>query len=260
MTSSRNRQLEDLAADEVASLTGAGVERRDTGAEQAMRDFDIVFPDGRRGALEVTQLTIENLEAIMGALSRLGIDIETTALTRRWYLWLSMPDERPRGGATVRDLHENIVGYLAAIEDEGVTEFHQDPWLRSTSQAVARLLSRFPALDGGSSSTIQEQPRVQILPPGTVGMAEAEALVEEIKAVAWLPDNRRKLGVEGVDERHLFVWVHPWMPAGVALDEPAPNFPVELPSEVTHLWVARNSSTPPRRLWRYSVTGGWLHH
>jgi hypothetical protein len=140
--------------------------------------------------------------------------------------------------------------------DERVSEFHSDPWL-SSSPAVDRLLARFP-LDGGTSSTIQEQPRVQILPSGTVDMAGAEALVEEIKSVAWLLDNRRKLEVEGLDERHLFVWVHPWMPAGVALDEPPPDFPVDLPPEVYHLWIARNSSTPPRRLWRYSVTDGWL--
>lgn len=256
MLSSRNRRLEDLAAKEVASSTGARVKRRDTGAEQAMRDFDIVFPHGRRGALEVTQLTEQNMEAIMGALNKQGIDIETTVLARRWYVWLSMGDE-PFKGATIRDLRENVVGFLAALEDEGVSEFYSDPWLPS-SRATKQLLSRFP-LDGGTSSTMQEQPRVQILPPGTVGMAGAEALVKEIEGVAWLRDNRRKLDVEGMDECHLFVWVHPWMPAGVALDETAPDFEVDLPPEVSHLWVARNSSTPPRRLWRYSATEGWLH-
>lgn len=165
MPPSRNRQLEDLAAEQVQSLTGARVERRDTGAEQAMRDFEVVFPDGRRGALEVTQLTEQNLEAIMGALDKQGIDIETTVPARRWYLWLSLGDE-PFRGATVRDLREHVVEFLAALEEEGVTEFYSDPW-RSSNPAVDRLLSRFPALDGGSSSTNQKQPRVQILPPGT---------------------------------------------------------------------------------------------
>ena len=108
MPRSRKQQLEDLAAKEVERFAGARAERRDTGAEQAMRDFDIDFPDGRRGALEVTQLTIQNLEAIMGALSKYGIDIETTALASRWYLWLSLGDERQRGGATIRDLRDNV--------------------------------------------------------------------------------------------------------------------------------------------------------
>ncbi|MGH2817392.1 MAG: hypothetical protein ACRDJS_02885 [Actinomycetota bacterium] len=258
MPSRRSRRLEDLAALEVGRLTGARVEKRDTGAKQSMRDFEIVFSDGRRGALEVTQLTEENMEAIMGALDKVGLGIETTALTRRWYLWLSLGNE-PFRGASLRDLRKNVVGFLASLEQDGVTEFYPDPW-RPSSRAVDQLLSRFPVLDSGTSSTIQEQPRVQILPPGMAGIAEAETLVELIRAVAWLPDNRRKLDVDGVDDRHLFVWVHPWLPAATALDEPAPDIAVHLPPEVSHLWVALNTSAPPRRLWRYSATSGWFHH
>ena len=78
MPSRRSRRLEDIAALEVERLTGARVEKRDTGAKQSMRDFEIVFSDGRRGALEVTQLTEQNLEAIMGALDKEGIESKRT--------------------------------------------------------------------------------------------------------------------------------------------------------------------------------------
>jgi hypothetical protein len=61
MPSRRNRRLEDLASKEVASLTGARVERKDTGPRQSMPDFELLFRDGRRGVLEVTQLTEENM-------------------------------------------------------------------------------------------------------------------------------------------------------------------------------------------------------
>jgi hypothetical protein len=193
----------------------------------------------------------------MGVLNKEGIDVETDALARRWYLWLSLDDE-PFRGAIVRDLRKHVVTLLVSLEQEGVTEFHGDPW-RTPSGAVDRLLSRFPVLDGGTSSSNQAQPRVQILPPAMVGMAGPEALLALVRQVAWLPDNRRKLDV-GLDERHLFVWVHPWLPAATALDEPAPDIAVDLPTEVSHLWVALNSSAPPRHLWRYTTTGGWLHH
>lgn len=118
---------------------------------------------------------MQNLEAIMGALGKRGMDIETIALTRRWYVWLSMGDE-PFKGATIRDLHENVIGFLAALEDEGVTEFHSDPWLPSSRpQSSCYQDSPWTAAHPPPSKSSRA---FRFFPPGTAGMAGAEALVK----------------------------------------------------------------------------------
>src|SRR2546426_219441 len=82
-------------------------------------DFDLIYPDGSRGALEATG-SVDARRLQTQARIRKGGTIVPRARTRND--WLVFPTI----GADIRRIRESIDDYLAAVEEDGLTQFHTE--------------------------------------------------------------------------------------------------------------------------------------
>jgi hypothetical protein len=237
------------------ALGVALAERDHPGAPPGLHDFDILWPDRRPGALEVTILTDEPWHRLRAALAEHGDVIHTEELRRRWLIGSK---EAEYGHPPFREIRKQLVSHLARVEAEGRNDFTElDRW---SSPSVSRLLSELP-IDHGHSYDSLKQPRVIINAPGRTAMVSPDAthsaLEEEISSERFSGE-RTKLAASGAEERHLFVWLdsirfEEW--SGLCDAQPPAKSPA-VPEEVTAIWLAAMCPAEPV-VWRAEPPHPW---
>lgn len=251
---------ERAAAEVVAAGTAAVVL---PGPPSGRHDADLVLPSDRTIGLEVTQAADrEEIETWAAIASTRKASVP--GLARWWSVGLA-------SGARVKYAWDQLPTLLAGLEAVGATEHRwlanphrapcPDPALRRIEDRLDRLgvhhLHSMPlgAGKGGLSIVAHKD-------GGAVGV---EDLVAAVKGEVWKGDNRRKLTEMTADERHLFVWLDHTVPAarsvltlGLLL---IPT--IELPPELTTLWIAARSTDDDGNDWtplgtmRLTGTGPW---
>jgi hypothetical protein len=236
----------------VASLVGGEAVAHDTvGAPDGSYDFDVVLPDGRRIAVELTTPEDERRLALTKA--ALLPTYPVSGLARSW--WLTIGVEKP---TNIARLVQRGVPLLAVLEAHGIDWLHNyGPLLDQTQvQAVIDAARSVFALGASQVVALAETDSPEILfslHGGAGGGSEQiNALVEEHAGY-----NIGKLrAATGVVERHLFVSI-PLSQSSAELTmvtlRPPPTPPV-LPADLDVVWVTNWNEG---KIWRTRSGGRW---
>ena len=216
-------------------------------------DFDLI-----RGklvsAVEATRATNEHMERLYAAVMRedVGGDRFKRTLARNtWMIAVS-------ASTNIKRLLQRADALLAQLEFEGRKEFDVGDDTEN-SPTVKLLWDGLRVMYGG---IVESGPYTvhQILLPSDQGTLAPDQVVAAIECEAQKEDNRVKLARANTTERHLFVQLdHLAYPAHEAMRACGlPSRPVDLPSEITHVWVASHIGSAHRYLvWRFSALDGW---
>lgn len=240
---------------------GARWERRDVrGGKPGLYDFDLVFADHHREALEVSAYTDEPGEAQRSALE--GNDRrDSTALTRAWFV--SIPDRGLNLGDLLRGrTHDRVEAALVVLEGHGCERFVAAEYWTMTLRLgdQAPLVQAWKVLDEiGVSDASSIEPR-----PGDSAFFELRTsigLYVDLESVNRAVEDRAasnaaKLGAAtGVTARHLFVPIYfPAPMEFMASRHVEGSSPPALPPEVTRVWVL---GAPPQQVLCAEPPGEW---
>ena len=247
-------RAEERFAEEVLRRTlSIEVTGRDDGSAPRMPDVLFCLPDGRKGALEVTTIGVEQ-----------ALEREALAAKSEWYVtgasWTWMI--HVGAGVDMRDLRRHLSTLVLACEREGVADPRQ--MLRQAPDGEAfEWLTRSEVRMHGFGGTSRPG-AIDVLPGGGGG-----AIFEHLDELpAWLgerlgqPDlvsNLDKLVATGRSELHLFLRVHEsampfslYYPLAWGSYVPAARLPA--PPGLSGLWLAPAWKNPI--LW-WSVNAGW---
>lgn len=190
-------------------------------------DFDLVYPDGRKAAVEVTAAKDKPLEDLKGAINdekKGGRIVPRKSCSNDWMVIVSQK-------ANINRIRENIDVYLADVEKEGKEKFnaHTD---YHDSQAVHRILKDLQVEFG----TIVELDRPGIFISGPIleTTYNPKEVDRAVLCEAWKEDNRKKLRLSEHVEKHMFICIDSglWR-AWYAINKHKPSdLPVELPPEI----------------------------
>jgi hypothetical protein len=175
-------------------------------------------------------------------------------LDNSWYLTCS-----PDAGPTWNELEKQVIPVLQRMEIGGRTA--GGPW-RGSSRRSDRELAALNVLNAEIAPTIPagSPPTVRLTVHWDGGSLTAPQ-TPLTRIEQWLADPgdeqvgmRSKLKATGLAARHAFVWMDDYAAegAGHRLDDPPDRDP-DLPTEVTHVWLASAStgwSWAPHRGWR----------
>jgi hypothetical protein len=229
--------LEGVAGEIVRRvLGGARVEERDgvPGASPGVHDFDIVFADGSRLAVEVTMATDAPRRELWAAVAQHRWTFPH--LRRPWSLVIR-PETR------VGALHRAVGPLLAELERRGVDRFNAAEPHDTPGGELKDLGVRYARAVRG--------PGEPVVLVGTVGPADyfdGADVCEAVEREAAKADNARKLHAAGGGE--LFVWVDPHASSAYAAlsgDVSLPQQPPLLPAGVQGVWAARYIVRPDGR-------------
>jgi hypothetical protein len=230
----RGPAREELAAaDVVAGALGGHWESRDGARDPpGMHDFDVMLPDGRCIALEVTS-------AIDGAVVALSdAAFGTEARPQRWPAprlandWIvTIPQRRVR----VAEMMSAMLAILEAFEEHGHADV--DPHV-NYAYVSPRSEMPAPVVEAARRLVELRVNRARALAPPMDG--DAEMFITISRGIAADPGNRlvveraepkrKKLARASADEGHLFVWLDKTQPgAELAVAKmpppPAPQIP-----------------------------------
>ncbi|MGE3413602.1 MAG: hypothetical protein AB7L91_15400 [Dehalococcoidia bacterium] len=232
---------EDRAAEVVARVCGAAARRRDVrGGPQGLRDFDLVYLDGRVEPLEVTIAADEAYVVTENRIRRDASRPQATELTARWLVRAPDVESGPDGfpaATDIRRLRRRVVPLLAALESEGSFMFDtQSGWWGSSPRAVAIRALAALGIHGGSARPDHVGSVTFYVSRGTGDGLNLAAVVAREAGKA---DNRRKLAAVASVRRHLVIDVsmstgHPWVEAHYGRPS---RLDGKLPTEVTTVWV-----------------------
>ncbi len=233
------------------------MEARDVpGAPPSTRDFDIVWPEGRRAALEVTTITDRFERSAMAALGKHGTGITTDRLRRRWLVRIAPATSE--GRPDYPTLRRRLPELLAVLEAASVERVSCD-WSDGEPPIVRDLCALH--VDGASSWNSDLQPRILISSPGSATFVGPENLVKAVeRELAERADVRGKLARSGHEGRHAFFWVEAFdYPAfeGLCSSEQLPDRPAVCPAEVTTVWAAATGFDGELVVWRNTPPGPW---
>ncbi len=251
-------QAELAACRVIEAHLGVPVEQYDDGSQTGMHDLDILYPDARRGAVEVTAAEDQALAADYGALRRRPV-LHDGRLTRGWLAVV-------RQSASVNRLRAELPDVLHQLERAGVYEasvyrqgspHEQSEWASGLVAGVGAETVKATASFSAGTIALTGAMRVSWL---SQDPDDVVAFVEQF--VASRPEDVVKLERSGADERHLFIWSGVFStgwrelrPLGLdiaALPARAPQLPLAL----THVWVAAEV-TRPSRIVTWCAAGGW---
>lgn len=221
-------------------------------------DIDLWIPDGRRIAVEVTQIICGELVAQM----RSEASWLTTTLQMDW--WVELRDEHVRVKG-LRDIVEAELAILEAIMpplavDASTTQHYAEiePIPRRLSEIGVVNVARLPVLPA------QRGVGHVLLRAGVRSFAPMEDAFPEINKAA--VDNHAKLRRAQADERHLFVWIEsPHPTAGTwSHGEDLPPISLQLPDGIDAVWLSpvRDGTDTVRitdRVWLFRTDGGWSY-
>jgi hypothetical protein len=253
---------EESAGTIVAQQVGGKLVALDVlGAPDATHDLDVLLPDGRRIALEVTSAGDEAVEALRR--EALGRVWEAPTLAHHW--WIGLPID---GRIRVRDLMSEVIPHLEVLERHAVervgglaradrwspAEVHQEP--AAAAGAVLRLgVSHATRLGPPKPG---EAARVMASLHGGAG-SNFDAMNDLVSECARKKID--KLMAATGDERHLFVWIRSSASdAELAIATlPPPASPPGLPDGIDAVWVATSGGPDAlyARLLRLRPPGAW---
>jgi hypothetical protein len=229
-------------------LDGQVTWRDAPGAPPGTHDFDLVLPDGRTIAVEVTSATDPAAEAFWRAVTKASWRAPT--LKRSWLLDVQT-------GTNVRAMRRRVEPLLRQLENAGVWQFDEQ------DQKVAQLVSL--GVRGGAAVNWGQPPEI-LVTGGVGGAVDPEFARMAVEVVARAQDNRNKLLRAGAHERHLVVWIDPLGLQAFASMRAWRSTPPRyccLPPEVDVLWVGRPCQTDEswrivaEDLWRFTRGTGW---
>lgn len=209
-------------------------------------DFDLLYPDGRLAAVEVTAAKDERIERTVAAIlnKRKGGSFAPRHHCRNdWIV-------HPTLGARISSIRRHIDSYLAEVEAEGKNCFSAYRDLPE-SPAVRRLVEDLQIEVGNVFKW--KTPGIGISLPGQGTVSNPREVDRAVLQEAQKQDNRRKLWETGYPERHLFVCIDfrfyaPWY----AINKGKPSgLPMLLPKEVDIVWAAASTrSSGLYAVWR----------
>jgi hypothetical protein len=218
-------------------------------------DFDLtsgpdVFP------FEVTRVTSAARQEMYAAI--LGNDDNSDFVPRKlaqhdWWVF-------PSHSADIRKLRRDVDRLVANIEREGYTEFNIQRDSQS-SDAVRKIWTEI-RVTHGTRLAWDPPGRIGIGLPPDSGILSADQILAAVDREATKPDNRRKLGQSSARERHLGVYLDDfsYLPQAAMRRGLIPSAGLQLPPEITHVWVVTNIGLEPDFLvWRYDAKSGWTN-
>jgi len=253
------------AADVIADALGGRWESRDgEDAPPGMHDFDVILPDGRCIALEVTSA----IDGAVVALSDAAFGRE--GRQQRWPApdlandWILTIPQRP---VRVAEMMSAMLPILEAFEEHGDADV--DPHI---DHAYVSPRSEMPAtvVEAARQMVKLGVARARVLAPRAEGDAEMFVTISggfagDPGAVSRLvaeraEPKREKLArakAGSASECHLFVWLDGTQPgAELAVAQMPPPPAPEIPSEVDVVWLATPPLAAPEKLWRARQSAG----
>ncbi|MBN6040002.1 hypothetical protein [Amycolatopsis sp. 195334CR] len=244
----RERSDEQAAFAVVERVLSARVEPYDLGDRPNVVDGLLHYPDGRTGVLEISSLGPQAEAAITAVLADRAKSRYTVAgLRNNWIV--TVPRDFPP-----RDL-KGIDALLLTCEEHDAGSLEQlygAALLGHVSSAVAEAVDAGVSADVARSSTAQP-PEVWIMADGIGGAAGGgeRLLPGELATHLESPTMQSKLaklGKDGHDDRHLFLWVRMSAFTFAVTDNlyfggPLPSEPPDLPGGLSQLWLAAGSSS-----------------
>jgi len=165
--------------------------RSNQSAGVATYDFDLIYPDGTKVPLEVTESLDRIIEATEAAIRKKGFFIPRNRCKKDWYV-------HPAADAKINEARTKIDGLLADVETEGYEKFFSNTGA-AHSPAIKRL---FAELKIEAGSVLEwKQPGIGIAFPGREAcVCDATPIEQAVEAAANKEDNRRKLGITNAQE------------------------------------------------------------
>ncbi|WP_037306986.1 hypothetical protein [Amycolatopsis orientalis] len=239
----RERGDEQVAFAVVERVLGARVEPYDLGGRQNVVDGLLHYPDGREGVLEISSIGPQAEAAITAVLAdRTKTRYTVDGLRSTWIV--TVPRNFPP-----KDL-KGIDALLLMCERHDVPSLDQlygAALLGQISSAVT------DAVDAGVSANVARSstgrpPEVWVLVDGVGGLADGgERLLPGELAIhlesPTMQSKLTKLGKDGHNDRHLFLWVRMSAFSYAVTDNlyfggPLPSEAPDLPGGLTQLWLA----------------------
>jgi hypothetical protein len=254
------------AADVVAGALGGRWESRDGEDDPpGMHDFDVILPDGRCIALEVTSAIDGAVVALSdAAFGREGRQQRWPApgLTNDWILTIPQPPVR------VAEMMSAMLPILQAFEEHGHADV--DPHI-NCAYVNPRSEMPAPVVEAARRMVDLGVTRARVLAPRADGDAEVfvtisggfagdPGAVNRLVAERAEP-KREKLArakADSASECHLFIWLDGTQPGAelaVATMPPPPG--PDIPLEVDVVWLATPPLATPEKLWRARQSAGW---
>jgi len=216
-------------------------------------DFDLLYPDGRLAAVEVTAAKDERIEGTVAAIldkRRGGSFVPRYNCRNDWIV-------HPTLEARINSIRRHIDSYLAEVEAEGKNCFfayrdlHESPAVRRLSEDLR--------IEAGNV-TKWKTPGIGISLPGQGTVLDPREVDLAVLREAEKQDNRRKLQEVEYPEKHLFVCIDsrfygPWY----AINEGKPSgLTMHLHKEIDIVWaVAGTRSSALYAVWRAERDQPW---
>jgi len=255
------RPEEEWARRSVQSALGLLVCQHDDGSSPGMHDLDIRYADGTRGAVEVTAAADGDSIALWNLMNGGGGRWIAPELAGGWMVAL-LPTAR------AKRLRDELPALLSTLERQGVSELRTVSWRRPHPlEGRALDLGVAHAHQSGTDFPASIYITLELPDERTGGMVAATAdavpmWLEEFLRHAHQADVLAKLGRSGTVERHAFVIVPGLTTAPFAVTDPltrddvgVPTSDPDLPTEVTHVWVA--GTWVGGRGIRWAPASGW---
>jgi hypothetical protein len=200
-------------------------------------DFDLRHSNGTTGAVEVTSAVDEALAQTVAAIrskKKGGSVITAVDCSKSWLIF-------PTKSASINSIRTDADSQLAKLEQEGIERF----FCGDNSPYVRDICCQLNITGGGVISS-DEEPTIRIGFPIGGSAVGATRAIEAGEREAWKRDNRAKLGVAPMAERHLVVYIDasndlPW--TGLTSFAPPSTLP-KLPPEITNLWLIGHGEKP----------------
>ncbi len=216
-------------------------------------DFDLLYPDGRLAAVEVTAAKDERIEGTVAAIlnkRKGGSFVPRHHCRNDWIV-------HPTLEARINSIRRHIDSYLAEVEAEGKNCFSAYRDLPE-SPAARRLVEDLQIEVGNVFKW--KTPGIGILLPGQGTVSNPREVDRAVLQEAQKQDNHRKLWETGYPEKHLFVCIDsrfyaPWY----AINKGKPSgLPMLLPKEVDIVWASASTrSSGLYALWRAERDRPW---
>lgn len=221
---------------------------------QGSHDFHLTLPDGNVAALEVTTATDQEYRGTAAAIFDPQLGGNPVAIGKCGNVWILDVHKTAR----IARIRSEVAQYLTAIESAGIQLFA--PWDSVREhEAVVAIMADLGVVAGAVFPTAGPG-RAYLQIAGEPGMADVEQVLAPISVVSQKSDNRRKLAATEAAERHLFVFIDDSESdalASLLICHP-PTDPPNLPSEITHLWVATYFGKRDQFVYWRTDESGWL--
>lgn len=250
----KQRESERVAKVLVESLVGGATMAFLEVQANGEHDYNLTYADGSVVPVEVTESVDFQIECGVGALADERF-VNANSCRRDWHVH-PLPDAR------IDVIRNKVDQYLAAVEYEGLDQFHASRDA-GTFPSVRSILEDLK-IGSGSTAVWNPPGRIGIDRPSQHVMSRVDSCSAVLGAVEFAMSKKRekKFAALAALERHLFVYVHPRnYPAWVALidsDVSAGQPSVKEWGGITDVWVAGpDRSQGVYVVWRCTVGHGW---